>query len=59
MYIKFEDSGSKSRREVCDGFRMRKKETGQIKKNGKNEDADSLLHNTTSHMFFTKFRNPR
>ena len=40
---------SNSRWEICDVFFMRKKDKWTNKENDKHEDADSLLHNTTSH----------
>ena len=48
MYTKFEDFGSHRSREICDrNFYWREKWTN--KENDKQEEADSLLHNTTSY----------
>ena len=48
VYRKFEDSGSNSRWEICDEFYEKERKMDN-KRTDKHEDADSLLHNTTSH----------
>ena len=48
VYRKFEDSGSNCRWEICDEFYEIERKMDN-KKTDKHEDADSLLHNTTSH----------
>ena len=50
VYTKFEDSGSHRSREFCwQKFLLAGKKNWTNKGNDKQEEADSLLHNTTSH----------
>ena len=50
MYTKFEDSGSHRRQDFYDGnFYWREREILTNKGNDKQEEADSLLHNTRRH----------
>ena len=49
VYTKFEDSGSHRSRDFFDGNFYSRERKWTNKGNDKQEDADSLLHNTTSH----------
>ena len=50
VYKKFEDSGSHWNWEICNRkFRWRERKMDK-KGNGKQQEADSLLHNATSHI---------
>ena len=57
MYAKFEDSGSHRSREFCLKLFEKKKDKWTNKGEDKHEDADSLLHDTTSYpMFLQNFK---
>ena len=49
VYTKFEDSGSNRSQDFSDGNFYWREKKWTNKGNDKQEDADSLLHNTTSH----------
>ena len=49
VYTKFEDFGSYSSREICDRIFIGQKEKWTNNGNDKQEEADSVLHNTTSY----------
>ena len=49
VYAKFDDSGSHRSQEICDKTFDRREEKWSNKGNDKQEEADSLLHNTTCH----------